>query len=258
MDQTIGEVARQAGLTDRTLRYYEELGLLAPRRDSGGRRRYDAEHVDRLYRIRLLREFGTPLAEVDPDGVDLLAITTRHLADIDKEVAELNRRRERVRAVEERLMSGQVPTAEELIGVLTGLPDPDARVTRRITLLVYADIEAAHRYLVEVFGFAPGPLVRTADGKVVHGEVYAGDGVIWMHREAPEFGLASPATLGAATHCMAVHVDDLDAHFAAVKAAGGDIRKEPTVMPYGVREYGVRDCEGGLWSFMQSIDDAGE
>jgi uncharacterized glyoxalase superfamily protein PhnB len=75
-----------------------------------------------------------------------------------------------------------------------------------------------------------------------------------MHREAAEFGLASPAALGAATHCMAIHVDDLDAQFARVKAAGGDIVSEPTVMPYGVREYSARDCEGGLWSFMQPID----
>lgn len=35
----IGDVARRTGLTERTLRYYEELGLLAPVRDAGGRRR---------------------------------------------------------------------------------------------------------------------------------------------------------------------------------------------------------------------------
>ena len=44
------------------------LGLLAPARDSGGRRRYDAATLDRLYRVRLLRELGTPVAEVDPDA----------------------------------------------------------------------------------------------------------------------------------------------------------------------------------------------
>lgn len=66
VDQTIGEVARRTGVTERTLRYYEEIGLLAPRRDANDHRRYDAEHVDRLYRIRLLREFGTPLSAIDP------------------------------------------------------------------------------------------------------------------------------------------------------------------------------------------------
>lgn len=62
----IGDVARRTGVTERTLRYYEELGLLAPARDAGGRRRYDGRALDRLYRIRLLRELGTPVADVTP------------------------------------------------------------------------------------------------------------------------------------------------------------------------------------------------
>jgi uncharacterized glyoxalase superfamily protein PhnB len=75
-----------------------------------------------------------------------------------------------------------------------------------------------------------------------------------MHREAADHRLASPARLGAAAHCMAVDVDDVDAHFIRVRDAGGEIVYAPTDMPYGVREYGVRDSEGGLWSFMQPLD----
>lgn len=255
VDQTIGEVAARTGVTERTLRYYEELGLLTPRRDAGGRRRYDAEHVDRLYRIRLLRELGTPVAQLDLDRSDLLALTSGHLSELDRRIGDATRQRERVRAVEERLMSGQAPTDVELIGVLAGLGDPEAAITRRLTLLVYRDIEAAQRYLVDVFGFARGELARDPDGRVVHGEVYAGDGLIWLHREAEEFALASPATLGRATHCMAVHVDDLDAHFERVRDGGAEIVYEPTLMPYGVREYGARDNECGLWSFMQRLEE---
>jgi len=253
MELTIGEVARRAGVTERTLRYYEELGLLTPRRDFGGRRKYDVEHVNRLYRIRLLRELGTPLAEVDPDDTDLLALTTGHLAELDRRLGELSRQRERVRTVEERLMSGATPTDAEMVGVLAGLPDTEPSATRRLALLVYRDIEAAHRHLVEVLGFAAGELVRDDEGEVVHGEVFAGDGAIWMHRESEEFRLASPATLGAATHCMAAHVEDVDGHCERVREAGGEIVYEPTNMPYGVREYAVRDIEGGLWSFMQPL-----
>jgi len=251
MELTIGEVARRCGMTERTLRYYEELGLLRPRRDAGGRRRYDAGHVDRLYRIRLLRELGVPLAELDPDDTDVLALTTGHLAEIDRRASELHRQRERVRTVEERLMSGQAPTDAELVAVLAGLPDAEASATRRLTLLVYRDLESAQRHLVLVFGFTAGELTRDQTGKVVHGEVFAGDGVIWMHPESADHRLASPATLGAATHCMAVHVDDVVAHFERVRAAGATIAYEPTDMDYGVREYGALDSEGGLWSFMQ-------
>lgn len=258
MDTTIGEVARQTGVTERTLRYYEELGLLTPRRDPGGRRRYDTEHVNRLYRIRVLRALGTPVGELNPDSADLLTLATRHLADLDRRIGELARQRERVRTIEERLMSGRQPTDAELVGVLAGLHDPDAPITRRLTLLVYRDIEAAQHHLVDVFGFAAGELVLDESGVVVHGEVYAGDGLIWMHREAEEYGLASPATLGAATHCMAVHVDDVDAHFERVRDCDGQIVYQPTDMDYGVREYGVRDSEGGLWSFMQPLEQEGE
>ena len=257
MDLTIGDVAGRTGLTQRTLRYYEELGLLDPPRDSGGRRRYDAAAIDRLYRIRLLRDLGTPLGEVDPDGVDVLRLTRRHLAGLDDRQAELARQRERVRAVEARLLTGDRPGDEELLDLLAGLGDEPTAV-RRLTLLVYRDIEAAQRHLVDVFGLVAGELARDGDGQVVHGEVFAGDGVIWMHQESEEFRLASPATSGTASHCMAVDVDDVDAHHARTAAAGGQILYEPTDMPYGVREYAARDPEGGLWSFMQPHDHSEE
>ena len=52
----IGEVAARAGVSTRTLRYYEELGLLAPSGHSpGGARRYDEDDVQRLMRVRELQ-----------------------------------------------------------------------------------------------------------------------------------------------------------------------------------------------------------
>jgi DNA-binding transcriptional MerR regulator len=251
---TIGEVADRTGMTQRTLRHYEDLGLLEPARTNGGRRAYDAAALDRLYRIRLQRSLGTPVADVAPDDGDLLAMARRHLADLDDRLAATARERERVRAVEARLLSGARPTDAELVDLLAGLGDEPVAV-RRLTLLVYRDLEAMQRWLVDVFGFGAGPLHRNATGsKVVHAEVYAGDGVIWMHQESPHHRLASPATSGSASHCMAIDVDDVEAHHARTTAAGADIAHEPMDMPYGVREYSVRDPEGGLWSFMQPLD----
>ncbi len=249
---TIGEVAVRTGLTQRTLRYYEDLGLLEPPRTEGGRRSYDAGTLARLYRIRLQRSLGTPVADVAPDQTDLLAIARRHLAELDDRLARTARERERVRAVEARLLEGADPTDTELLDLLSGLGDEPAAV-RRLTLLVYRDVEAAHRFLVETFGFGPGQ-VNQHDGQTFHAEVFAGDGVIWLHRESPEHRLASPVTSGTASHCMAIDVDDVEAHFERTKAAGAEIAYEPTDMAYGVREYGARDNEGGLWSFMQPIE----
>lgn len=253
-DLRIGDVERRTGLTQRTLRYYEELGLLTPDRDAGGRRRYGSEELDRLYRVRLLSELGTALADVsagDVAGQDLLGLTRRHLADLDTRLAGMARMRERVRAVEDRLLRGEGPSDEELLDLLSGMPVDEPAATRRLTLLVYRDLAAAHRHLVEVFGFGPGLLTRDGSGAVVHGEVHAGDGVIWLHPESEQHRLMSPASTGAASACMAVDVDDVEAHHARLRAAGARIEYEPTDMSYGVREYGARDSEGGLWSFMQ-------
>jgi DNA-binding transcriptional MerR regulator len=62
----IGDVADVTGLTTRTIRYYEEFGLLKPAAHvTGGNRRYDDEDVERLRLIKRLREVvGLSLAEV--------------------------------------------------------------------------------------------------------------------------------------------------------------------------------------------------
>lgn len=133
------------------------------------------------------------------------------------------------------------------------MSDTNRRLKQRISVLIYRDLERAHDHLVDVFGLAPGEITRTPDGTVVHAEVYGGDGVIWLHPETDEYGLASPATLGRATATMAVMVDDVDAHHESVVAEGGDIVYPPVDQPYGYREYSARDCEGTLWSFMTPL-----
>ena len=62
----IQEVAADTGLTPRAIRYYEELGLLAPAaRSDGAYRLYDAEDLERLRFIRGLRDdAGFSLAEI--------------------------------------------------------------------------------------------------------------------------------------------------------------------------------------------------
>lgn len=54
----IGEVAAQAGVSVRALRYYEEQGLLAAERSPSGQRRYPPEAVDRVRFIQTLYAAG--------------------------------------------------------------------------------------------------------------------------------------------------------------------------------------------------------
>jgi DNA-binding transcriptional MerR regulator len=62
----IGEAADRSGLTQRTLRYYEEKGLLrAPSRMEGGFRLYSEEDIERLERIKELKDLlGFSLADI--------------------------------------------------------------------------------------------------------------------------------------------------------------------------------------------------
>ncbi|MET7443187.1 MerR family transcriptional regulator, partial [Streptomyces sp. NPDC005568] len=62
---SIGELAEQAGVTVKTVRFYSDRGLLPEAsRSAGGHRRYGPDALDRLRLIRSLRALDLPLPEV--------------------------------------------------------------------------------------------------------------------------------------------------------------------------------------------------
>lgn len=65
MDWSIQQIAKIAGTTSRTLRHYDDIGLLAPSGvGANGYRRYDEDALVRLQRILLLRELGLGLEQI--------------------------------------------------------------------------------------------------------------------------------------------------------------------------------------------------
>ncbi|WP_084142494.1 MerR family transcriptional regulator [Cellulomonas cellasea] len=269
----VGDLAHASGLTVRTLHHYDDVGLLRPERTSAGHRVYRRAHVERLYRISVLRRFGVSLddiaAALDDPGWSLDGALRGQLAALEDQVLRTERLLHRLTDVTSGLAeassggddagppasprSSDVDACRRLLAVLEDTAVVATEPLRRIAVLVYADLEAAHRHLVDVFGLAPGPLHRDDDGTVVHGEVRTADGIVMLHRVAPEWRLASPATLGAATGMLVVTVQDVDAHHAAVVARGGTVTYPPTDQPYGVREYGALGPEGEPWSFWSPL-----
>jgi MerR family transcriptional regulator, thiopeptide resistance regulator len=81
---SIGKVARIAHVTIRTLRHYDDLGLLRPSgRRASGYRDYSADDLERLQRILLYRQLGFPLETVktlvnDPDTDPLDHLRRQH------------------------------------------------------------------------------------------------------------------------------------------------------------------------------------
>ncbi len=57
----IGDLARNSGLTERMLRHYESLGIIAPDRSSGGTRHYSSQDVEIARLTHRLRELDVPL-----------------------------------------------------------------------------------------------------------------------------------------------------------------------------------------------------
>lgn len=85
----IGEVARRTGLSQRTLRHYDDLGLLVPEGRSGGDYRlYSPADLQRLLQIQHLKALGLSLSEIgqaldDPD-FDAAATLDEHIAVVEQ------------------------------------------------------------------------------------------------------------------------------------------------------------------------------
>ncbi|MFJ9418156.1 MerR family transcriptional regulator [Streptomyces sp. NPDC101227] len=120
---TIGELARRAGVTVKTVRHYSEEGLLPDAgRSGGGHRRYAPEALERLHRIRDLRAFGLSLPAVADalGGGSLEAALAERLRDVGGRLAALRWREAALRAVTE------APAAERpgLLRLLGAVPQP--------------------------------------------------------------------------------------------------------------------------------------
>jgi DNA-binding transcriptional MerR regulator len=133
----IGDVAKLAGTTPRTIRYYEEIGLLpeAPERPSGGHRLYTHAEVERLREVMRLKELlGVSLDELK----DLLTAEEARAAvraQLRRDDVQPNRRRE---LLEEALghIDRQLELVEhrsrELAKLRTELSATRRRVRRRL------------------------------------------------------------------------------------------------------------------------------
>ncbi len=99
----IGDVAERAGVTPRTIRYYESIGLLPPgEREGTGHHHYTDVTVDRLRKIDQLKKLGLSLDEIqgvidlyfnDVSGIQgkrkVIDILRGRLADADAKIVSL-------------------------------------------------------------------------------------------------------------------------------------------------------------------------
>lgn len=117
----IGELADRTGASRRSLRYYEQHGLIRSQRGDNGYRRYGPETVEAVQRIRSLLQLGLPLAAVEvllPCALDhrlafepcpeLRATLRARLDRLDADAEDLARNRTLVAAALARADAGEV------------------------------------------------------------------------------------------------------------------------------------------------------
>lgn len=124
----IGEVAKKLGITTRTIRYYEEIGLMGPpERLGGGTRMYNRDDILRLKFILKLKEIGITLKEMqdlasnfDTQNQNFETITPRlveilddHIGKVDRKIANLSSLRQEIVAYRTRI-----------IDILQGVTEP--------------------------------------------------------------------------------------------------------------------------------------
>ncbi|AMY12051.1 hypothetical protein LuPra_05323 [Luteitalea pratensis] len=138
---------------------------------------------------------------------------------------------------------------------------PAANRPSVIPMISYEDGIAALEWLRIAFGFRETVRLTTPDGKLSHGEMEAGDGLIMLASPTPEY--RSPkhhrevceqarkwSTVPWIIDGVLVHVDDLDGHFARAKAAGAMILSDIDEGLPG-RRYRAEDFEGHRWFFFE-------
>ena len=114
---------------------------------------------------------------------------------------------------------------------------------------------AALAFYEKAFGFKRRFEMKSPEGRLRHGEVEHGNGVIMVGEPCPEIGYRAPADVGGSPVALYVYVPNVDAAAQAAKAAGATIVSEPKDQFYGDRTCELVDPEGHRWSIATHVKD---
>jgi uncharacterized glyoxalase superfamily protein PhnB len=134
-------------------------------------------------------------------------------------------------------------------------------MTSVVPMIAYEDGNAAMDWLIEAFGFVEADRRTSADGRLTHGELEAGGGLVMLATPTPDYEgpkhhretCEAARTWSRVPYIIdgvLVQVDDVAAHCERARTAGAVILSEPEDSPDG-RRYRVEDVEGHRWMFVE-------
>src|SRR5687767_2981082 len=95
---SVGQVADRFGVGTHVLRHWEDMGLLAPERDTAGRRRYRRDDLVRIAIIQRSKSAGMTLQQIghllESGSRARHDVLAAHVADLDRRMEEMRRSRE--------------------------------------------------------------------------------------------------------------------------------------------------------------------
>ncbi|HEY7927071.1 MAG TPA: VOC family protein [Candidatus Dormibacteraeota bacterium] len=130
-----------------------------------------------------------------------------------------------------------------------------------VPMLAYEDGPAALDWLAKAFGFRERTRMTDASGRLTHGEMDAGDGLIMLATPSPRYegpahhrqGCAAAAAWSEVPYIIdgvLVYVADVAAHSRRAQEAGARLLTQPQTDEHGTR-YRAEDLEGHRWMFIE-------
>lgn len=130
---TIGDAARQSGLSAKRIRHYEEMGLLGvSRRSDAGYRQFDVQEVQVLQFIRQARSVGFSLPQIrmllslwqdkERASADVKRLAQAHIADLDRRIQGLAAMRDTLNTLTQHCYGDHRPDCPILQGLADAAP----------------------------------------------------------------------------------------------------------------------------------------
>ncbi|HCA7455614.1 TPA: MerR family transcriptional regulator [Enterobacter roggenkampii] len=119
----VGELAKRAGITVRTLHHYEQTGVLLPSaRSAAGYRLYNLADVQRLHMIQALAKAGLELAEIrdflEQESLSLTELLDAQITLLDKQLRSIHTLRDRLVELRTGLLDDAAPDLESWLQTL--------------------------------------------------------------------------------------------------------------------------------------------